>query len=696
MATINQLRSASLQERTLRLLRAGFCLVWLGGVDTRLMAQDLFALSLEELMMVTVEVASRQPEPLQYTPAAVTVFSREDIERMGVRWLDELVQYVPGAYPHQRAGSAAPFWTTQFRGNPNENGSGLLLLIDGRRQNDAAFGTASTAWMRQSLAGFKRVEILRGPGSAIYGANATYAVINLITDPSQKAVTVAAGEHGATDVQLAAATSADDWRLSAKAQDYRDDGEQRAASDRFQKQTQTEDPQQASGVQLQLDAPQVSLFASQHHNTLDNYYVLATLADGINRSGTDLLEYGLRLHDLEWRGVDIGAMLNRRESDYELLSRLAPANTTQNSSAQDFVFRSIFHSETTTLELTSAGEINPRHHWQAGFEGYAERATADADATHDLATLDYLGGGLQQQPYNLMPDADRNGLGVYTHWQAQWTESVRTYLGLRRDDTDDVGGATSPRAALIYSGLPDQILKLAYVEAFRPPSLGELHLTSNPVNLGNDELQPVQLKNLELIHLLQGDTISLETSFYASAERDLILFRPISATTVQRFNVGELDTQGIEFALRWRADTHLELGLLGSHILDWDQFNADAVRVDDAAAVIPRDLATATLDWSLDRWQLHLAAHYAGEIDTITDTSPYTLGRLRIGYRIDPHQAIALTGSNLFDTQYDTVSDSAGLGRDAEGQLVRGAPQRGRQLLLSWTWDGSGGSTSGI
>lgn len=68
MVTNIQFHSASLQERALRLLRASLCIAWLVCVDSRLMARDLFAMSLEELMMVTVEIAARQSEPLQQLP----------------------------------------------------------------------------------------------------------------------------------------------------------------------------------------------------------------------------------------------------------------------------------------------------------------------------------------------------------------------------------------------------------------------------------------------------------------------------------------------------------------------------------------------------------------------------------------------------------------------------------------------------
>lgn len=649
--------------------------------------RDLFSLSLEELMQVSVQVVSRQPESLETTPAAVTVFTREDIERMGVRWLDELMSYIPGAFPHQRAGSAAPFWSAQFRGNPNENGSGILLLIDGRRQNDAAFGTASTAWMRQNLAGFERVEIMRSPGSALYGANAAYAVINLISANDLREVKVSGGELGATELQLSAQTQLDEWQVSINAYQYRDDGDKRAAFDRFFEQSHTVDPQQSQSFQLHLASPRLSLFVDSYQYTLENYYVLGTLTDGTNQSNSNAFDYGIHLHDITWRDIVFGAMLNQRRSEYQLTSRLTPANTGSNTTPQDFIFQSTFFSETNSIDVTSTGNFNVQNRWQLGIETYEEKASAEANATHDVMNGVYLGNGLVRQPYDLMPNARRTGFGYYSHWASDWTEHISSTVGVRHDETDDVGGATSPRIALIYRGIDAQIWKMAYVEAFRAPSLGELHLTSNPVNLGNDDLKPVRLKNLELTNLLQGKSTSLETSLFYSHEQDLILFRQVSPTTVQRFNVGELSIKGMEFSLHWRTAPDLEIGLLGSHIFSWNQNYGDAVGVTDASTVVPRDLATITLDFAYDKWRFHIASHYVSGVAVNQHSSAYALGRFNIVYRTTPDQRLSLSVSNLFDTTYDTTTDSAGIGAGNDGQLIRSAPQRGRQLLLSWTWN---------
>lgn len=649
-------------------------------------AKELFELSLEELIRIPVAVATRAPQQLQLIPASVTVYSREDIERMGVRWLDELLRYVPGAYVHQRAGSAAGFWTAQFRGNPNENGSGVLLLIDGRRQNDAVFGTIATAWMRQSLAGFERVEIMRSPASALYGANATYAVINLISGQHERALAIAGGEKSARDISASAPVNIGEWRLSGQAHHYEDEGDRRPAFDRFDTQHETQDAQRASSARLSLQNDNIEIFTNVFRHQLDNFYVLATLADGTNHTITEMTEYGLQFRELQWQSLNFDIMLNHRESEYELFSRQLPAGEAPAFSTADFLFRPNFQSETNTAELTTYGSFNPDHHWQIGTEAYEEQAIAITDATHDILTLDYLGGGLQRQPYDLMPNAERTGYGLYLQWQAQWADSLATYLGVRRDDTDDIGNATSPRAAVTYTGFDHQTWKLAYVEAFRAPSVGELHLTANRNNLGNEALTPVLLRTLELMNILQYQTITLETSLYQSWEKDRILFAPDGPSTVKRFNMGELDTQGLELALRWRAADTLELGLLGSHIIDWQEDNANAVRQDDVDRILPRNVFTTTVDWFHQRWQLHLAAHYISNVNVITSTTPYTLGRLRLGYQWTPDQTIALTGSNFADIDYDTVTDSVGLGVDASGQVVRGAPQRGRQLLLSWEW----------
>jgi len=141
---------------------------------------DLTRFGLDELLGMTVETASRRSERLVDAPVAVTVITRAEIREHGFRTLGDVLRTVPGV------------WITNDRNyeyagvrgfiRPGDYNSRLLLLIDGRRVNDLVFDTAPLdRSFPLDLGVVERIEFVPGPGSALYGANAFFGVINVIT-----------------------------------------------------------------------------------------------------------------------------------------------------------------------------------------------------------------------------------------------------------------------------------------------------------------------------------------------------------------------------------------------------------------------------------------------------------------------------------------------------------------------------------
>lgn len=144
---------------------------------------DLMSLSLTELLDVPVVTASRHPTRHMETPSAVFILTREDIRRSGARTVPDLLRLVPGAQVAQvNTGTAA----VTIRGFAQEYATKLLVLLDGRPLYTPVF--SGVIWMEQEfmLEDIERIEVIRGPGAAVWGANAMNGVINIITRPSQE------------------------------------------------------------------------------------------------------------------------------------------------------------------------------------------------------------------------------------------------------------------------------------------------------------------------------------------------------------------------------------------------------------------------------------------------------------------------------------------------------------------------------
>jgi iron complex outermembrane receptor protein len=183
------------------------------------LAQNLKKLTIEELTQLDISTASRRVEPLAQAAAAVSVIRGEDIRRAGVTSLAEALRLAEGIAV-ARADNAT--WAISTRGFNIPTANKILVLIDGRTVYSPLF--AGTLWSVQDvpLANIDRIEVTRGPGGTVWGANAVNGVVNVITKRAAETagvtVVVAAGteERGITMVQYGGSSRAFDYRVYGK------------------------------------------------------------------------------------------------------------------------------------------------------------------------------------------------------------------------------------------------------------------------------------------------------------------------------------------------------------------------------------------------------------------------------------------------------------------------------------------------
>jgi len=137
---------------------------------------DLDIFELSELSSQVYSAAKRS-QPLRKTAAAAHVIRREDILRSGHTSVPELLRTVPGVNVHR---IDSDFWAISIRGNVETYNRSLLVLVDGRSVYSPLFGGAYWDVQRMPLEDIERIEVIRGPGGAVWGANATNGVINII------------------------------------------------------------------------------------------------------------------------------------------------------------------------------------------------------------------------------------------------------------------------------------------------------------------------------------------------------------------------------------------------------------------------------------------------------------------------------------------------------------------------------------
>lgn len=168
-----------------RWFQVGLLLLLVAGAATAAAAAsyagDLTALSIEELMAIEFSSLSRKSQRLSDTPAAAFVITAEDIRRSGATSVPEALRMVPGI---QVARIGADKWAVSSRGFNEWFSNKLLVLMDGRSVYNSVY--SGVYWRDQDvlLEDVARIEVIRGPGASLWGANAVNGVINIVTKPA--------------------------------------------------------------------------------------------------------------------------------------------------------------------------------------------------------------------------------------------------------------------------------------------------------------------------------------------------------------------------------------------------------------------------------------------------------------------------------------------------------------------------------
>src|SRR3569833_240343 len=166
-------------DRTIRLITAIFAFAggaYLNAQDCSI--RDLSSLNLEQLTRIEVSTASRREQTLFGTPAAVYVITHEELMRSGATSVPEALRMVPGI---EVAQIDANKWAVSARGFNSRFANKMLIMIDGRSIYNPVY--SGTLWDQNGLLldDIDRIEIVRGPGATMWGANAVNGVINVVT-----------------------------------------------------------------------------------------------------------------------------------------------------------------------------------------------------------------------------------------------------------------------------------------------------------------------------------------------------------------------------------------------------------------------------------------------------------------------------------------------------------------------------------
>ncbi|KQX01516.1 TonB-dependent receptor [Massilia sp. Root418] len=585
----------------------------------------------EELALVyggkaSVSIATGSAQPLRRAPAVATVITAEDIAAIGAHDLDQVLETVPGMHVSRSAINYEPLYIA--RGIYSVNNPQMLMLQNGVPMTTLLTGSRGTLWGGYPVAHIARIEIIRGPGSALYGADAYSGVINIVTknaaDSPGTQAGVAAGsfrtreawvQHGGRTGPLEVGAylrigGTDGFRslITADAQSARD------------KLFGTHASLAPGPVNTGYDAvdalldlalpqwPQWRLRAGyQLRNNLGTGAGVASALDPVGK------ERGERIHaDLGWTEADFGTdwSLGATASVLQFTQRittdlrLSPPGTRFATGLFPDGF--IGHPDTSERQIRLSAYA--LYHGWNGHKLRLGLGHDDLDMYHTATFKNYIfnRAGVpvptgpvtdysQIQPFLLPQRRTVSYLTAQDEWQfaRDWTLTA----GVRHDRYSDFGGTTNPRLAVVWDAALDLTAKLLYGRAFRAPSFNEEFGINNPVQRGNPALQPERIGTVEAALAWQAaPPLQLNLNLYRHAMQDIIRGVPnAQAGTGATFqNIGNQHGKGLELEAVWDAARALQL--TGSYAY---QRSIDTATGQDAGYA-PRHHFYGRLEWRLD------------------------------------------------------------------------------------------------
>lgn len=638
-----------------------------------------------------VSTATGTPQPVARAPAIATVLTAADIEALGARDLDDILAQVPGLHISRSFTGYNPIYA--FRGIQTQYNPQVLLLVNGVPMTSIFLGDRGNIWGGMPAYNISRIEIIRGPGSALYGADALSGVISVFTKtPSEMQGTQVVADYGAYktgnlavlhgstlgNVQIGAfvrigTTEGLDKTIPIDAQTDLDKlfGTHASyAPDRLQL------GYQAFDAQLDLASGPFTLHTGyKRRNNMGDGSGVANALDRTGRSGMERFTTDLTWHDPSlfnnWDLSVQGTFYHLHEhSDLVLFP---PGSF--GGSFPDGLRGTPSKWERHAGVSASAFYSGVEHHRIRLGSGFQRLSLYKV---HEEKNYDYRyvpNVGNMPFPLGQMRDvSDTNPFlrphsrqVSYVFAQDEWTLAPDWALtaGIRHDRYSDFGHTTNPRLALIWDASYNITAKLLYGKAFRPPSFVELYNINNPVVIGNPTVKPETITTQEAAVTWQiTNAVQLSMNAYWFDMKDILRFvpntDPTTGNTAQ--NAGRLKGRGAEFEVTWNASRKHRLSgyLAVQHTRDPE------TGLDPGNA--PRKTAWLRSDWRfLPGWALNTQVSWVADRvrepgDTRAPVKDYTLTDLTV--RTDSAKrdwSLALVVRNLFNVDAREPSPAPGL-----------------------------------
>lgn len=662
-------------------------------------------------------------QSVERAPSVATVITADLIRDMGATTMSQVLDTVPGlhVYPIYLTGMQAAY---SIRGVHSSIGAEVLMLRNGIPIQQPSSGGRYNIF-ELPVHDIERIEVIRGPGSAVHGSEAFAGVINIITKDARSQGTQAGAISGSFDSHEVWLQHSD----SLGKLDYRFN---------FEYTTTDGDPDRILNADLQtgLD-PAFNSQASQAPGVMptDKKYLNTSLVMAYKEWQVELWHWQVDESSMgpnatlaldsqgvgfdEYRALQLDVKHQHRYDDHwQFDSRYA-------FSEQQLVRHIVLFPPGAVLPINSDGNLDFKS--PVGLVSFPDgmRGTPSGDIYNNLLDFSAIYSGFDEHrlrlgiggnstrfysfgqknfgpgvidgtqpvvdgtltyvdtaPGHFYDEAHKTRHRWYLSLQDEWQISPDWAFtgGVRYDHYSDFGDTTNPRLALVWATRHNLTTKMLYGKAFRAPSMNELYLRANPVNWGNSNLQPVTIDTVELVFDYDPTfDISTHLNLYYYEIEDAITYvltDPTQNLSVAQ-NLGGQRGRGLEFDVQWQVSKRLQLD--GSLALQDAELTLTHQHVPEA----PRKQAFLAGLWRIAHpWSLYGQIKWIDDLPrAAADSRPQLAGHALINaslrYSPEPWQFAVLV-KNLADKQaYDPSS----------GSIAEDFLKEGRSLALELRWD---------
>lgn len=522
---------------------------WANSIDAN---DDIFSMSLLQLLNVTV--VSKESESIANSPAVVTAYDARELEALGLRNLIDFIHFVPGIEINQRLGELR---TVQIRGLPGNSNQKVLFMLDG-----------VPYWMPESgdiplygmpIQGIKRIEVIRGPGSVVYGANASAGVINIISrDDAGSSVKAYISNNNLRNLSAYGRKSFEQGQwFSVAAELQRDNGYQYNINNAFAVDPCFCFPETADG-ELTRKGEHSSALARLGFNGFT-----ATVQSFVSKEAGEINETLVSPSIIRSKGTLIGINYQHAFENGEMTLYSDWNRYYRDIHAENFLAGFFLDSDGgIVFENNGAKNVRFRNGLSINYQfnenfsilsgaEYEERSTENKkfqdDRNGSVLSL------VTQPPFNLPFELQQDNSILLVQADQNYEKSLyaqgdyildawRFVIGMRYVDNSAVGSDISPRGSVVYSINQTESIKLLYSQGVNAPTFRQSAATDSFGLPLDNNIVAETIRTWDLAYTKTADQLHYVLSVFHIEAFDLIKSN-VNIDNIIKRNGAEFDMQ---------------------------------------------------------------------------------------------------------------------------------------------------------